>query len=71
MRLYTRGIALKSFAEMRRALDDLETIVARAIARIPKSIKTGKLIVRSVGDPAHLTLSTAHADEVVRAPDTS
>jgi hypothetical protein len=70
VRLYTRGIALKSFAEMRRALDDLDRIVARAIARVPKSAATGKrIITRSVGDPAHVW--TTNADEVVRAPDTS
>jgi hypothetical protein len=72
VRLYTRGIALKSFAEMRRVLDDLDRIVERAIARVPKSVSTARLIiVRSVGDPAHVTLSAEDADEVVRAPDTS
>jgi hypothetical protein len=72
VRLYTRGIALKSFAEMRRALDDLDAIVTRAIARVPKSTTTGRLVIaRSVGDRAHVTPSTAAADEVVRAPDTS
>jgi hypothetical protein len=72
VRLYTRGIALKSFVEMRRALDDPESIVARAIARVPKSISAGRLaITRSVGDLAHVTPSTTNADGVVRAPDTS
>ena len=71
VRLYTRGIALKSFAEMRTALDDLDAIVARAIVRVPKSISTGRLLVRSVGDLAHVTLLIASADGVVRAPDTS
>jgi hypothetical protein len=72
VRLYTRGIALKSFVEMRRALDDLESIVARAIARVPKSISAGRLaITRSVGDLPHASPVTAHADGVVRAPDTS
>jgi hypothetical protein len=71
VRLYTRGIALKTFAEMRRALDDLERIVERAIVRVPKSTTTGKLIIaRSGGDPAHITPSITNADEVVRAPDT-
>ena len=45
VRLYTRGIALRSFAQMRRTLDDLERIVARAIARVPKSISTGRLAI--------------------------
>ena len=72
VRLYTRGIALKDFAQMRRALDDLDAVVQRAIARVPKSISTGRLaITRSVGDLAHVTLWTACADGIVRAPDTS
>jgi hypothetical protein len=72
VQLYTRGIALKTFAEMRTALDDLDGIVERAIARVPKNASTGRLApTRSVGDPACVSLSTAHTDEVVRAPDTS
>jgi hypothetical protein len=72
VRLYTRGIALKGFAEMRRALDHLHAIVERAIARVPKSMTTGKLVIAgSVGDPAYATPSTEDADEGVRAPDTS
>jgi hypothetical protein len=71
MRLYTRGIALKRFAQMRKALDDLEQIVDRAIARVPESTTTGKLVIRSGGDIAHVILSIEDADEVVRAPDTS
>ena len=45
VRLYTRGIALKTFAEMRRALDDLDAIVTRAIARVPKRVCTGRLVI--------------------------
>ncbi|MBT9445337.1 MAG: hypothetical protein IV086_06530 [Hyphomonadaceae bacterium] len=72
VRLYTRGIALKTFAEMRRALDDLDAVVLRAIARVPKSISTGRLVItRSGGAPAEVTLSTPYADEVAHAPDTS
>jgi hypothetical protein len=47
VRLYTRGIAVKSFAEMRGVLDDLERIVERAIARVPKCISTGRLAIVS------------------------
>ncbi|KAF0181721.1 MAG: hypothetical protein FD160_1561 [Caulobacteraceae bacterium] len=72
VRLYTRGIALKTFAEMRRALDDLDAVVTRAIARVPKSISTGRLVItRSGGAPADVTLSAPYADEVAHAPDTS
>ncbi|KAF0185275.1 MAG: hypothetical protein IV086_08345 [Hyphomonadaceae bacterium] len=45
VRLYTRGIALKSFAQMRRVLDDLDAVVKRAIARVPKSVSTGRLTI--------------------------
>ena len=70
VRLYTRGITLKSFAQMRRVLDDLDEVVTRAIARVPKGVTTGRLVVtRSVGDLAHVLPS--RADAVGRAPDTS
>jgi hypothetical protein len=72
VRLYTRGIALKSFAEMRRALDDLDHIVTRAVARVPKSISTGRLVpTRSGGTPAAEHLSIIHVGGVAHAPDTS
>ena len=51
VRLYTRGIALKTFAEMRRALDDLDGIVARAIARVPKGVSTGRLAISAAPMP--------------------
>ncbi|KAF0186557.1 MAG: hypothetical protein IV086_09620 [Hyphomonadaceae bacterium] len=72
VRLYTRGIALKSFTAMRRALDDLERIVTRAIARVPKGVSTGRLIItRSVGAPAAVRASNTYVDEGVDAPNTS
>ena len=72
VRLYTRGIALKTFAEMRRTLDDLDAAVTRAIARVPKSISTGRLIVtRSGGAPAAVLSSKADVGEGADAPDTS
>jgi hypothetical protein len=71
VRLYTRRIALRSFAQMRRALDDLDRIVDRAIKRVPKSTVTGRLLIRSGGAPAAVQASRTHADEAVRAPDTS
>ncbi len=57
VRLYTRGIALKSFAEMRRALDDLDAIVTSAIARVPKGISTGRLVL--IAAPAPVSGFTA------------
>jgi hypothetical protein len=71
MRLYTRGIRLRTLRDVRDVLNNFERVVAKAIARVPKSITTGRLVLRSVGDPAHVTPSLPLADEVVRAPDTS
>jgi hypothetical protein len=69
--LYTRGIRLGTIRDIRDVLTDFDRVVAKAIARVPKSITTGRLVPRSVGDLAHVILSTADADEVVRTPDTS
>jgi hypothetical protein len=76
VRLYTRGIALKGFAQMRRVLDDLDAVVERAIGRVPKSITTGRLVLtRSGGAPAAVLASNtsvdAKRDRGVDAPDTS
>jgi hypothetical protein len=72
VRLYTRGIALRTFAQMRSALDNLDAIVTRAIARVPRSTVTGRLVLtRSGGAPAAVNLSTADVGEGVGAPDTS
>jgi hypothetical protein len=69
LRLFTRGIALKTIADMKRVIADLERVVTRALRRLPKRSRPGRLILRS--DLAHVTVSTTNADEVVRAPDTS
>jgi hypothetical protein len=72
VRLYTRGIALKSFAEMRTALDNLDGLVARAIARVPKSVSNGGLVLtRSGAAPAAAHAPTSHGGEGAAAPDTS
>ena len=68
VRLYTRGIALKSFAEMRRALDDLDAVVRRAIARVPKAMSTGGLAI--CAPPREETVSAAPAPATLGA-DTS
>ncbi|TPW06497.1 MAG: hypothetical protein FD124_1674 [Alphaproteobacteria bacterium] len=76
VRLYTRRISLRTFARMRRVLDNLDAVVKRAIAGVPKCITTGKLVLtRSGGAPAAVSLSTppadAKEDRGVGAPDTS
>ncbi|TPW01743.1 MAG: hypothetical protein FD124_3631 [Alphaproteobacteria bacterium] len=68
VRLYTRGIALKSFAEMRRALDDLDAVVATAIARVPKAMSTGGLKI--CAPPAVGVVFTAPAP-ATKGADTS
>ncbi len=68
IRLYTRGIRLKSLRDIRDVLSKFDRIVERAIVRVPKAICTGRLIItRSVGAPADVALPTA----AVGAPDTS
>jgi hypothetical protein len=72
IRLYTRGIRLKTLRDIRDVLNHFDRVVQRAIARVPKGVSTGRLIItRSVGAPADVTLSTPYADEGVGAPDTS
>jgi hypothetical protein len=63
VRLYTRGIALKTFAQMRRALDDLDGIVARAIARVPKGVSTGRLVLIAAPTPVSGFTGPAPATE--------
>jgi hypothetical protein len=43
-RIYTRGLRLKTLKDIRRVLGDLDRIVARAIARVPKHVATGRLV---------------------------
>ena len=76
IRLYTRGLKLRSLRDIRDVLNDFERVVQRAIARVPKGVCTGRLIItRSVGAPADVHPSTPYADAKenggVGAPDTS
>jgi hypothetical protein len=69
LRLFTRGIALKTIADMKRVIADLDGVVTRALQRLPKRSRAGRLVLQS--DLAHLTPSLINANEVVRALDTS
>jgi hypothetical protein len=72
IRLYTRGIRLRTLRDIRDVLDDFERVVQRAIRRVPKFISTGRLVpTRSGGALADVTLSKVDVGEVARAPDTS
>jgi hypothetical protein len=69
VRLYTRGIRLKTLHDIRDVLSDFESIVQRAIARVPTVVCTGSL--RSVRDPAHVLCQQGYVGGVADAPDTS
>jgi hypothetical protein len=72
VRLYTRGIALRTFAQMRRVLDDLDAVVKRAIARVPKSISTGRLVlIRSADALVGVRWRQGYVGGGADAPDTS
>jgi hypothetical protein len=71
LRLFTRGIALKTIRDMQRVLKNLDAVVTRALARLPKRSRPGRRILRSADDLVRVTPSTRNADEAVRAPDTS
>jgi hypothetical protein len=43
IRLYTRGVRLKTLRDIRDVLNDFDRIVTRAIARVPKGVCTGRL----------------------------
>jgi hypothetical protein len=70
VRLYTRGIRLRSLRDIRDVLNDFERVVQRAIKRVPKTVATGSLVI-SQSAPGHATPATGRADDLVRAPDTS
>jgi hypothetical protein len=53
IRLYTRGIKLRSLRDIRDVLNDFERVVERAIRRVPKVVCTGGLtIVSATWTPA-------------------
>ncbi len=62
-RIYTRGLNLRTLKDIRRALDNFERFVERAIARIPMHVTTGGLI--AVAPPATVLVpsGTTHPPE--------
>lgn len=67
IRLTTRGLKLNSFADIRRALDRFDATVARLLARLPKRVRAGGLVLRRAQDALLRFGLDAQAD----APDTS
>jgi hypothetical protein len=75
LRLFTRSIALKNIRDMQRVMDNLDAVVTRALARLPRHTTLTSIVIRSGGAPSSIG-SAAHslrtdADEGVGAPDTS
>ncbi len=50
IRLYTRGIKLRTLRDIRDVLNNFDHIVERAVARVPKGVCTGRLAI--VAPPA-------------------
>jgi hypothetical protein len=56
LRLFTRGIALKSLRDMQRVLADLDGVVTRALARLPKRLtRTSLVVVAAMTDALRIT----------------
>jgi hypothetical protein len=67
-RFFTRGIALRTLADIRAALDDFEGVVTRALKRLPRTRVAGGLVItRGVDD----LVEREDAGEAGLAPDTS
>ena len=63
LRLFTRSIALGSIRDMQHALNHLEDVVTRALARLPVRItRTSIVMVAAVAD-ALRTIALTHAPE--------
>ncbi len=67
-RIYTRGLELRSLKDIRRVLDDIDAVVTRLIARVPKSAATGALVAVA---PPRLTLACNAPPRCAEAADTS
>ena len=69
LRIYTRGISLRSLRDMRDALKDFDRTVKRAIARLPKNGVTPGAIVVVLA--VSMALSTSAPAPAAEAADTS
>ncbi len=68
MKIYTRGIRLRTIADMRRVLDNFDKVVTRAKARLPKRMKIAGLVLTRA--PVMVLVSCAPAP-AAEAADTS
>ncbi|KAF0176350.1 MAG: hypothetical protein FD160_2997 [Caulobacteraceae bacterium] len=62
-RFYTRGVAMKTFRQMQAVLNDLDRVVTRAIARVPKRRAPGAIV--AVAPPRAMLVQYTFA----RAPE--
>jgi hypothetical protein len=68
VRFFTRGIKLRTFKEMRRAIDDFDAIVTRAFKRLPRDLRGGVLVMTFALKPVRAAFNLAPAAD---AADTS
>ncbi|MBT9444739.1 MAG: hypothetical protein IV086_03460 [Hyphomonadaceae bacterium] len=63
LRLFTRSIALGSIRDMQHALNHLEDVVTRALARLPKSIARMSIVIAAPMADALCIAALTHAPE--------
>jgi hypothetical protein len=68
MKIYTRGIRLRTIADMRRVLENFAKVVARAKMRLPKRMKIAALVMARAPEMGMTPFGLAPATE---AADTS
>lgn len=68
LKLATRGVRLRTLADLRRVLERFDAVVARVIARMPKRITGGALVLVGVVGACVRDCAT---DSVIDAYDTS
>ena len=68
MKIYARGIRLRTIADMRRVLENFDAVVARAKKRLPKRMKIAALVMTRA--PVMVVVSCAPAP-AAEAADTS
>jgi hypothetical protein len=68
VRFFARGIRLRTFAQMRRVIDDFDAVIDRAFKRLPKALRGGVLVMTFAAVMALPSLGAAPAAE---AADTS
>jgi hypothetical protein len=63
LRLFTRAIALKSFRDLQRVLVDLDSVVTRALARLPNRLTRTSIVMVAAMADALRSITPAPAPE--------